>query len=50
MRELRHPAKPILQNVLNLGDTVNINENPEETIITYGKFLGRKLKWQKALV
>ena len=30
MKDLTHPAKPILQNVLNLFHTVNLNENPEE--------------------
>ena len=30
MKDLRHPAKPSLQIVLNLFDTVNLNENPEE--------------------
>ena len=30
MRELTHAAKPLPQIVLNLDDTVNIIENPEE--------------------
>ena len=30
MKDFRHPAQPIAQNVFNLEDTININENPEE--------------------
>ena len=42
MRKLRRPAKPLLQNLLNLDNTVNINANPENEACHKGEKLQEK--------